>query len=159
MLHIAYFCSRHLALNLPLAKLYTNSLMSSLNSRAGWKFTSGDTDDGRPSGGPAKVRHPPRLLPFRSLTQRCPRLQSAAMPEFLHLSTTHIGTRPEVLESRALPSREDLEADIGAQVMVTVESHEMRDIDAEDTDQDHKWADTQSTGGREDAGYKPREMV
>lgn len=28
----------HLVFNLPLAKLYTNSLMSSLNSRAGWKY-------------------------------------------------------------------------------------------------------------------------
>ncbi|KAJ3531231.1 hypothetical protein NM688_g7603 [Phlebia brevispora] len=30
----------HLAFNFPLAKLYTNSLMSSLNSRAGWRFQS-----------------------------------------------------------------------------------------------------------------------
>ncbi|KDQ56991.1 hypothetical protein JAAARDRAFT_35590 [Jaapia argillacea MUCL 33604] len=28
----------HLAFNLPLAKLYTNTLMSTLNARAGWKF-------------------------------------------------------------------------------------------------------------------------
>jgi len=28
----------HLVFNLPLSKLYTNSLMSSLNSRAGWKY-------------------------------------------------------------------------------------------------------------------------
>lgn len=28
----------HLVFNLPLAKLYANSLMSSLNSRAGWKY-------------------------------------------------------------------------------------------------------------------------
>ena len=27
--------------NLPLSKLYTNSLMSSLNSRAGWKYGTG----------------------------------------------------------------------------------------------------------------------
>ena len=31
----------HLIFNLPLSKLYTNSLMSSLNSRAGWKYGSG----------------------------------------------------------------------------------------------------------------------
>ncbi|KAL4243310.1 DUF6534 domain-containing protein [Abortiporus biennis] len=30
----------HLIFNLPLSKLYTNSLMSSLNSRAGWKYGS-----------------------------------------------------------------------------------------------------------------------
>ncbi|KAL4253774.1 DUF6534 domain-containing protein [Abortiporus biennis] len=33
----------HLAFNFPLAKLYTNSLMSSLNSRAGWKFQSSES--------------------------------------------------------------------------------------------------------------------
>ena len=32
--------SRHLIFNFPLCKLYTNSLMSSLNSRRGWRFTS-----------------------------------------------------------------------------------------------------------------------
>lgn len=31
----------HLAFNFPLAKLYTNSLMSSLNSRKGWNFSGG----------------------------------------------------------------------------------------------------------------------
>ncbi|KIP06403.1 hypothetical protein PHLGIDRAFT_128315 [Phlebiopsis gigantea 11061_1 CR5-6] len=36
----------HLAFNFPLAKLYTNSLMSSLNSRAGWRYqTSESTQD------------------------------------------------------------------------------------------------------------------
>ncbi|KAH9933209.1 uncharacterized protein BXZ73DRAFT_101171 [Epithele typhae] len=37
----------HLIFNLPLSKLYTNSLMSSLNSRAGWNFGSpGSGGDG-----------------------------------------------------------------------------------------------------------------
>lgn len=31
-------CHRHLVLNCPLGKLYANSLLSSLNSRGGWKF-------------------------------------------------------------------------------------------------------------------------
>lgn len=31
----------HLIFNLPLSKLYTNSLMSSLNSRMGWKYSTG----------------------------------------------------------------------------------------------------------------------
>ncbi|THG96858.1 hypothetical protein EW026_g5048 [Hermanssonia centrifuga] len=31
----------HLIFNLPLSKLYTNSLMSSLNTRAGWRYGSG----------------------------------------------------------------------------------------------------------------------
>ncbi|OJT08158.1 hypothetical protein TRAPUB_954 [Trametes pubescens] len=38
----------HLVFNLPLSKLYTNSLMSSLNSRAGWRFGgtgNGETTD------------------------------------------------------------------------------------------------------------------
>ncbi|OSD07502.1 hypothetical protein PYCCODRAFT_1463746 [Trametes coccinea BRFM310] len=39
----------HLVFNLPLSKLYTNSLMSSLNSRAGWRYGTGNgettTDD------------------------------------------------------------------------------------------------------------------
>lgn len=30
----------HVMINLPLAKLYTNSLMSSLNSRQGWQYDS-----------------------------------------------------------------------------------------------------------------------
>ncbi|KAF8879102.1 hypothetical protein CPB84DRAFT_1793647 [Gymnopilus junonius] len=32
--------SRHLTFNFPLCKLYTNSLMSSLNTRQGWQFGS-----------------------------------------------------------------------------------------------------------------------
>ncbi|KAH9939817.1 hypothetical protein B0H21DRAFT_756071 [Amylocystis lapponica] len=35
----------HLVFNLPLSKLYTNSLMSSLNSRAGWKYGNGLGDN------------------------------------------------------------------------------------------------------------------
>ena len=31
----------HLVFNLPLSKLYTNSLMSSLNSRKGWNYSTG----------------------------------------------------------------------------------------------------------------------
>ncbi|KAI0809041.1 hypothetical protein BC629DRAFT_1590141 [Irpex lacteus] len=34
----------HLLFNFPLAKLYTNSLMSSLNSRAGWRYQTTETD-------------------------------------------------------------------------------------------------------------------
>ncbi|KAI0089823.1 hypothetical protein BDY19DRAFT_87392 [Irpex rosettiformis] len=34
----------HLLFNIPLAKLYTNSLMSSLNSRTGWRYQSTETD-------------------------------------------------------------------------------------------------------------------
>lgn len=34
------YLSSHLIFNFPLCKLYTNSLMSSLNSRKGWKYSS-----------------------------------------------------------------------------------------------------------------------
>ncbi|KAJ3502287.1 hypothetical protein NLJ89_g8959 [Agrocybe chaxingu] len=39
----------HLLFNFPLAKLYSNSLMSSLNSRRGWKYT-GNTSESRSEG-------------------------------------------------------------------------------------------------------------
>ncbi|KAH9933207.1 uncharacterized protein BXZ73DRAFT_101169 [Epithele typhae] len=35
----------HLTFNLPLSKLYTNSLMSSLNSRSGWKYGNNGSGD------------------------------------------------------------------------------------------------------------------
>ncbi|KZT09390.1 uncharacterized protein LAESUDRAFT_748519 [Laetiporus sulphureus 93-53] len=38
ILFLATPAGLHLIFNLPLSKLYTNSLMSSLNSRAGWKY-------------------------------------------------------------------------------------------------------------------------
>ncbi|KAI0726468.1 hypothetical protein C8Q72DRAFT_526455 [Fomitopsis betulina] len=41
MLFLATPSGLHLIFNLPLSKLYTNSLMSSLNSRAGWKYGNG----------------------------------------------------------------------------------------------------------------------
>lgn len=34
----------HLIFNVPLSKLYTNSLMSSLNARGGWKFGGSGAD-------------------------------------------------------------------------------------------------------------------
>jgi hypothetical protein len=50
------------------------------------------------------------------------------MPEFLHLSTHHSAMHPEVL--LALSSCYDVaEADVGMQVMVHVESHEMADVE------------------------------
>ncbi|KAH9841813.1 uncharacterized protein C8Q71DRAFT_349276 [Rhodofomes roseus] len=41
VLFLATPAGLHLIFNLPLSKLYTNSLMSSLNSRAGWKYGNG----------------------------------------------------------------------------------------------------------------------
>lgn len=54
ILFIASPTTMHLLFNFPLAKLYTNSLMSNLNSRAAWessnsKFGSSESDHGRPS--------------------------------------------------------------------------------------------------------------
>ncbi|KIP05244.1 hypothetical protein PHLGIDRAFT_92432 [Phlebiopsis gigantea 11061_1 CR5-6] len=116
----------HLAMNLPLAKLYTNSLMASLNSRSGWKFSSADTDNmrtgpasGGGGGGAAN--------------------KSNAMPEFVKLSTTHAATRPEVL--------------------VTVECHEMIDVDTEDGDADTKWDRDASESASRASGRKVRDMV
>ncbi|KAI0338912.1 hypothetical protein BDW22DRAFT_1432128 [Trametopsis cervina] len=45
----------HLVFNIPLAKLYTNSLMSSLNSRAGWKY--GNTVGKALNMGDTEVQH------------------------------------------------------------------------------------------------------
>ncbi|EJF57076.1 hypothetical protein DICSQDRAFT_92661 [Dichomitus squalens LYAD-421 SS1] len=42
VLFIATPAGLHLLFNLPLSKLYTNSLMSSLNSRSGWRYGSGN---------------------------------------------------------------------------------------------------------------------
>ncbi|THG93699.1 hypothetical protein EW026_g7605 [Hermanssonia centrifuga] len=83
----------HLALNLPLAKLYTNSLMSSLNARSAWRFNPESTDKyGANTLGTAK---------------------SAPMPDFVKLGAntqTH------------------------AQAVVTVEQHELNDIEARGDD-------------------------
>lgn len=68
----------HLALNLPLAKLYTNSLMSSLNSRTGWKYSPESDLAGRDSQQPYGAK-------------------SAAMPEFVSLSMHTTQTRQEVM--------------------------------------------------------------
>ncbi|KAI0784772.1 hypothetical protein C8Q75DRAFT_369245 [Abortiporus biennis] len=67
----------HLAFNFPLSKLYTNSLMSTLNSRAGWKFQSSESTNQKNiqlSDGVFSGRRDPRS-------------------EVFNLSTT---TRPEV---------------------------------------------------------------
>ncbi|EIM85962.1 uncharacterized protein STEHIDRAFT_168988 [Stereum hirsutum FP-91666 SS1] len=40
----------HLIFNFPLSKLYSNSLLSSLNSRAGWKFAGADDEESSTGG-------------------------------------------------------------------------------------------------------------
>ena len=65
----AHFANRHLIFNFPLCKLYTNSLMSSLNSRRGWKFGSSDRESTGHSAGETGVissgafLHTPPLSP------------------------------------------------------------------------------------------------
>ncbi|KAJ3854683.1 hypothetical protein EV368DRAFT_63050 [Lentinula lateritia] len=44
VLTVVSYHSRHLFFNFTLAKLYTNSLLSSLNSRGGWKFMDSTSD-------------------------------------------------------------------------------------------------------------------
>ncbi|EKM51209.1 uncharacterized protein PHACADRAFT_213079 [Phanerochaete carnosa HHB-10118-sp] len=95
----------HLALNLPLAKLYTNSLLSSLNSRSGLKFNTEESDGDRQN-----MDKP---------------VKSHAAPKFLQLSSS--GARQEVW-SPALASLSVLKADVTEQVVIHVESHEMVDV-------------------------------
>ncbi|KAI0031471.1 hypothetical protein K488DRAFT_52036, partial [Vararia minispora EC-137] len=58
---ILFLTEVHLAFNYTLAKLYTNSLLSSLNSRSGWAFSSNSHPSNQPpvntfSGGPSSGR-------------------------------------------------------------------------------------------------------
>lgn len=55
--------AHHVIFNLSLAKLYSNSLLSSLNSREGWKYTSGLGDSGRSTDGNNPTRGKQRPLP------------------------------------------------------------------------------------------------
>ena len=49
-LHSHWWLYRHLIFNVPLSKLYTNSLMSSLNARGGWKLSSQSRDANSTAG-------------------------------------------------------------------------------------------------------------
>ena len=84
------------------------------------------------------------------------------MPEFVNLTTTVATTRPEVDYARATAYTE-LEADVGEQVMVTVESHEMIDIEDGDgeLDGDTKWGpdETQTQSSGRLSARKVRDMV
>lgn len=52
--------SSHLIFNFPLSKLYSNSLLSSLNSRAGWKYgNSGDDEESTMEGSRRRVGNVP----------------------------------------------------------------------------------------------------
>ncbi|CAA7265655.1 unnamed protein product [Cyclocybe aegerita] len=92
----------HLMINYPLAKLYSNSLMSSLNSRKGWKF--GDTTNTESeqviTGGNLKHRN-----------IQISTMKASAMPWISNLPTRDIDARTTHPE-----------------VFVHVESHELRDV-------------------------------
>ncbi|KAK0432888.1 hypothetical protein EV421DRAFT_1742001 [Armillaria borealis] len=124
----------HLLFNFPLSKLYTNTLMSSLNSRGGWAYDSSANNHSHShttggivstSGGTAsrtkKVRS--RLLSISSL----PRL-TGTVRAILPSSALAPTTRPEVF--------------------VSVEQHEMGDIQRMESD-DMKVHDNGSTTSRE----------
>ena len=49
-LYSHWWLYRHLIFNVPLSKLYTNSLMSSLNARGGWKLSSQSRDANSTAG-------------------------------------------------------------------------------------------------------------
>ena len=148
--------ARHLAFNLPLAKLYTNSLMSSLNSRAGWKFNTESARERSTAPGP-KVRVPPPF-PCPVLNTACvyvrpaERADAAVQPEHLDArDDAPRGTPPALVTFCAVCAG----ADGVRQVMVHVESHEM--VDVEGGDGDGKWVESTSTVRAH--AYKVREMV
>ncbi|PBK74813.1 hypothetical protein ARMSODRAFT_1013799 [Armillaria solidipes] len=58
----------HLIFNFPLCKLYTNSMMSSLNSRGGWKF--GSQGDSLPNVMSSTERHKPDVVHVESHEMR-----------------------------------------------------------------------------------------
>ncbi|KAK0187947.1 hypothetical protein F5146DRAFT_1141408 [Armillaria mellea] len=64
----------HLIFNFPLCKLYTNSMMSSLNSRGGWKFgrdtTCGSQGDSLPHVMSSTERHKPDVVRVESHEMR-----------------------------------------------------------------------------------------
>jgi len=64
----------HLIFNFPLCKLYTNSMMSSLNSRGGWKFgrdtTCGSQGDSLPHVMSSTERHKPDVVHVESHEMR-----------------------------------------------------------------------------------------
>lgn len=97
----------HLIFNFPLCKLYTNSLMSSLNARAGWKFLSSPRDFAAmdSDGFAIDVRSSPT---------------AASDMGFVQTSTTGLLKPLDVFHSRAISRPE---------IFVHVESHQLRDAD------------------------------
>lgn len=101
----------HLIFNFPLCKLYTNSLMSSLNARAGWRFFSSSRDfaamdsDGFAIG----IRSPPI---------------AASEMGFSQSSTSGLMKPLDVFHSRGISRPE---------IFIHVESHQLSDADTSPT--------------------------
>ena len=137
------FVSSHLIFNVPLSKLYTTSLMSSLNSRAGWKFSNRSseattTNVNRDGTGPkSRVRYI-YIFPLRLLSSLKPfYVDWRCKPSGVDQST---GQCHQVLSSRMV-----LDNQHGLQVFVHVESHEMVDIEDHKA-ANHLFADVQPDG-------------
>ncbi|KAF9440811.1 hypothetical protein P691DRAFT_801246 [Macrolepiota fuliginosa MF-IS2] len=103
----------YLAFNIPLVKLYSNSLMSSLNSRGGWKFGSGSSRTDEPEIGTFMIT---------SRTEGSLGLQSSSQD-----SDTHAPKALGFFKSKR-PSKDMTPS----KVFVHVESHEMRDFNCKE---------------------------
>jgi len=102
----------HLMLNFPLCKLYSNSLISSLNSRGGWKY--GDTS----TLPPQEVR----TIPQERSGQVNNDMQSGWDDDVAY-SSRNPGTKAAHLFDSMRPGSR-----AKPEVFVHVESHEMRDV-------------------------------
>ncbi|PPQ73239.1 hypothetical protein CVT24_009950 [Panaeolus cyanescens] len=76
----------HLIFNFPLCKLYTNSLMSSLNSRGGWKFGSPHGDSRRTQAGTDLGVYTSSNLNAAGPNEPRLKVQSSSLPSKKHRS-------------------------------------------------------------------------
>ncbi|KAJ7153454.1 hypothetical protein C8R43DRAFT_1126747 [Mycena crocata] len=80
---------KHLLFNLPLAKLYSNSLMSSLNARGGWRRSEPADDSGEAKTVPPHFSvHVPNTTTSTTRTYDLPSLTMAQHPYSQALTTT-----------------------------------------------------------------------
>ncbi|KAJ3516174.1 hypothetical protein NLJ89_g1288 [Agrocybe chaxingu] len=123
----------HLIFNFPLCKLYTNSLMSSLNSRAGWKFGSSKKDfSSVDTGTTLGVFSTSNFAQAPRLSHNSPPNSQFAL-QHAHHSVDNLGTPGSPRRSRGLsvprPSAAvaNLTKNSRPEVFVHVESHQSRD--------------------------------
>ncbi|KAK7471924.1 hypothetical protein VKT23_000026 [Stygiomarasmius scandens] len=90
----------HLIFNCPLAKLYTNSLLSSLNSRGGWKFDDSDHTQSTKSV-------------FQERSQRDIIQLSRSRPEvFVHVEEHEMVDRPDKADNAMFPAERSWDENI-----------------------------------------------